>query len=204
MSENKKPRRHKPGWDLSAFFDEKGEEEFINWWESNTEKIEIFKMHPDDNYKVFLYAYAWFWYERVNEGWQDAIDLLGVQGDLINKLNAEIPEATKRGRLAATLEHWPAIQAEQKRLITLATKARPKAIEKRKKKAVENNAALDKAILDLLENHPHARSWTNDDIADWLAPKYPVYTRSTILQRVKKKAAEIRKKDRQNNQLPNR
>jgi hypothetical protein len=70
--------------------------------------------------------------------------------------------------------------------------------------AEKNNAELDKSILDLFENHPRARSWTNDDIADWLAPKYPVYKRSTILQRVKKKAAEIRKKDRQNSQLPNR
>ncbi len=200
MSETKKSRSSKPKDDLSALFPiREHEEAFHQWSRENTARIKAFNGNSD-SIKSLLYAISEFWYERVNKGWQDAIDLLKVQRDLINKLNDEIPEAVKRGQIAATLANWDAIQAKQERLITLHTKARPAAIKKRQEKAEKNNADLDKSISDLFENHPRARSWTNDDIADWLAEKNPIYTRSTILQRVKKKAAEIRKKDRQNRQ----
>lgn len=203
MNETKKPRSPKPKDEPASLFqDKETEAAFGKWWEANAKRLESFEKNPEKT-KTLLFALAEFWYERVNKAWQDTIDLLSKQGELIGKLQAELPEAVKRGRLAATLAHWPAIQAERERLVTLATKARPKAIEKRKQNAAENNAALDKAILDLFENHPRARSWTNNDIVDWLASRHPVYKPSTILQRVKKKAAEIRKKDRQDRQLPN-
>lgn len=197
MSETKKPRSPKPKDEPASLFQDKGTEAaFDEWWKSNAERLESFEKSPDKG-KTLLYAIAEFWYERINKAWQDTLDLLTKQGELVSKLNAEIPEAVKRGQLAALLSNWDAIQAKQDRLITLATKARPKAIEKRKQNAAENNAALDKAILDLFENHPRARSWTNNDVVEWLASRHPVYKPSTILQRVKKKAAEIRKKDRQ-------
>ena len=204
MSENKKPRLPKPKDDLSALFPNREHEEaFHQWMKENTALIESFNKNPDP-IKGLLYAVSEFWYERVNKGWQDTIDLLEVQRDLVNKLNDEIPEAVKRGQIAATLANWDAIQAKQERLITLHTKARPAAIKKRQEKAEKNNAELDRSISELFENHPRARSWTNEDIADWLAARNPVYKRTTILQRVKKKAAEIRKKDRENRQLLDR
>lgn len=204
MSENNKPRSPKPKDGFSALFQNREQEEaFHQWRRDNAERLKAFN-ESTDTIKSLLYAISEFWYERVNEGWQDTIDLVHQQSEFIDKLNAEIPEAVKRGQLAATLANWDAIQAKQKRLVTLNTRARPAAIKKRRRTAEKNNADLDKAISDLLENHPHAKSWTNDDIVDWLAPRHPVYKPSTILQRVKKIAAEIRKKDRQNRKLPNR
>lgn len=206
MSENKKPHSPKPKDDLSALFPNKEHEEaFQEWRRASADLVPLseFKKLPDVLQWLF-YAKAEFWLDRYSKGWDDALEVLAEQRDIFNEIRDAIPEAEKRGRLAATFENWDAIQAKQIRLLTLDTKARPAAIAKRRKTAETNNAALDKAISDLLENNPRAKSWTNDDIADWLAPKYPVYKRSTILQRVKKKAAEIRKKDRQNSQLPDR
>lgn len=209
MSDNKKPRIPKPMGDpkpkddLSALFPVKETEEaFKEWWRANADLMPLseFKKRQVELQWVF-YARAEFWADQYRKGWQDALEVLAEQHEIFSDV---IPQAEKYGRLAAILENWDAIQAKQTRLLILDTKARPAAIEKRKKKAVENNAALDKAISDLFENNPHAKSWTNDDIAGWLASRYPVYKSSTILQRVKKIAAEIRKKDRQNSQLPNR
>lgn len=204
MSETKRPRPPRSAQEpLPLFQDKETEAAFDEWWQANAERLESFEKSPDKS-KTLLFAVAEFWYARVNKAWQDTIDLVSMQGELINKLNAEIPEALKRGQLAAILANWDAIQAKQKRLVILNTRARPAAIRKRRETAEKNSADLDKAISDLLENNPYAKSWTNDEIVDWLALRHPVYKPSTILQRVKKIAAEIRKKDRQNSQLPDR
>lgn len=198
MSDNKKPSLPKPKDDLSALFPNKEHEEaFHQWSRENAARIKAFNENPD-SIKSLLYAISEFWYERVNKGWQDAIDLLSVQGNLINKLNAEIPEALKRGQLAATLAHWDAIQAKQERLITLHIKARPAAIKKRQEKAEKNNADLDKAISDLFDR-PDSKGWrwTNDDIADFLEPHFVgTYKRNSIFQRVKLLASKFRKEAR--------
>lgn len=196
----------KPKDDLSALFSDKETEEvFQEWRLSSADLIPLSKFEKmPDVLQWLFYAKAEFWLDRYSKGWDDANEVLAEQREIFKKIKDAIPEAEKYGRLAATFENWDAIQAKQKRLLTLDTKARPAAIEKRRKTAELNNEALNKAISDLLETHPHARSWTNEDIADWIAQKYLVYKRSTILQRVKKIAAEIRKKDRQNRQLPNR
>ena len=204
MSVNKNPSKPKPKDDLSALFPNKEHEEaFQEWRRANAMPLSEFKKLPDVLQWLF-YARAEFWLDRYSKGWDDALEVLAEQREIFKEIRDAIPEAEKRGRLAATFENWDAIQAKQKRLLTLDTKARPAAIAKRRKTAETNNADLDKAISDLLENHPHAKSWTNNDIVDWLVPRHPVYKPSTILQRVKRIAAEIRKKDRQNNQLPNR
>lgn len=205
MSDNKKTRAPKPKDDLSALFPNSEDEKEFQEWRLSADLMPLseFKKLPDALQWVF-YARAEFWLDRYSKGWDDALEALAEQHEMFKEIRDAIPQAEKHGRLAAILENWDAIQAKQIRLLTLDTKARPAAIAKRQKTAEINNADLDKAISDLLENHPHAKSWTNDDIVDWLAPRHPVYKPSTILQRVKKIAAEIRKKDRQNSQLPNR
>lgn len=198
MSDNKKPRLPKPKDDLSALFPNREHEEaFHQWRRENAVRIKAFNENSD-TIKGLLYAVSEFWYERVNEGWQDTIDLLSEQEELIEKLQAELPEAVKRGQIAATLANWDAIQAKQERLITLHTKARPAAIKKRQEKGEKNNADLDKAISDLFaRSDSKGWRWTNDDIADFLEPHfYGTYKRTSILQRVKFLASKFRKEAR--------
>jgi hypothetical protein len=123
MSDNKKLRLPKRKDDLSALFpNSEHEEAFHQWNRENAARIKAFNENPD-TIKGLLYAVSEFWYERVNKGWQDAIDLLSVQRNLINDLKAEIPEALKRGQLAAIFANWDAIQAKQERLATLNKKS---------------------------------------------------------------------------------
>jgi hypothetical protein len=192
MSETKIPRSPKLKDDLSAIFpDKETEAAFKAWWNAHTKKIDSFEKSES---KTLLHAVSEFWYERVNEGWTETIDLVRQQRELLDQFQKLIPEAEERGEMAAVISNWDAIRGKEERLITLEAKARPAAIEKRREAADRNNATLDKAVSDLFAR-PESKGWrwTNDDIADFIAKNLPIYKRSTILQRVKTLAAKHRK-----------
>lgn len=187
---------------LTAFFLElpstKGTDDtFEAWRKANAKGLELFEEQPEKT-RTFFFALASYWLARYSKGWDDAIETMKMQSEMIKEMAAELPKAVNRARLETIMANWDAIQAKQKRLITLHTKARPEAIKKRREKAEKNNAGLDKAISDLFAG-PDSKGWrmTNDDIADFLEPYFEgMYKRSTILQRVKMLAANHRNKGR--------
>jgi len=117
MSENKNPSKPKPKDDLSALFPNREHEEaFHRWARDNTERIKAFNGNADA-VKSLLYAISEFWYDRVNEGWQDTIDLVHQQSELLNKMQNAVPEAFKHGEFIALFKERDKLRAYESRII---------------------------------------------------------------------------------------
>lgn len=117
MREAKSPRPAKGKSDLSAIFpDKETEAAFGEWWNANAKRLESFEQHPEKS-KTLLFALAQFWYERVNAAWQDTIDLVGQQSELLNKMQNAIPEAFRHGEFMALLKERDKLQAHESRIL---------------------------------------------------------------------------------------
>lgn len=117
MSENKKPHSPKQKDDLSALFPNREHEEaFLQWWRDNAERFKTFN-ESSDTIKNLLYAISEFWYERVNEGWQDTIDLVDRQSELLNKMQNAVPEAFKHGEFMALFKERDKLRAHESRIL---------------------------------------------------------------------------------------
>lgn len=178
MSDNKKPRIPKPKGDpkakddLSALFtDKETEEAFHEWRRANANLMPLseFKKLPDVLQWLF-YARAEFWVDQYSKGWQDALDQLSEQGELVQKLAlTDLPKAVGWAKLNTILEHLPAIQANQERLIALA-KGRQMGAEAQKQYAAETQKIIFEINSDLLKN-PNTARWDLDRRAGYIAEK---------------------------------
>lgn len=169
MSENKKPRLPKPKDDLSALFPNREHEEaFHQWSRENSALIKFFNENPD-SIKSLLYAISEFWYERVNKGWAETIELVERQSEIITSLEAQIPLAAKQGELAAIISNAKALEAHAKRIIALA-KGRRMGAEAQKQYAAETQEIIIGINADLLKN-PNTARWDLERRADYIAEK---------------------------------
>jgi hypothetical protein len=117
MSETKTPRPAKRKNDLSAIFpDKETEAAFDEWWKANAKRLDSFEQHPEKS-KTLLFALAQFWYERVNKAWDDTIDLVHRQSELLNKIQNAIPEAFRHGEFMALLKERDKLRAHESRII---------------------------------------------------------------------------------------
>lgn len=117
MSEAKTPRPAKRKNDLSAIFpDKESEAAFDEWWKANAKRLDSFEQHPEKS-KTLLFALAEFWYGRVNAAWQDTIELVGQQSELLNKLQDAIPEAFRHGEFMALLKERDKLRAHESRIL---------------------------------------------------------------------------------------
>lgn len=138
MSDNKKPRPQKPkGEPVSLFQDKETEAAFLEWMDANAKRWESFEKSPEKS-KTFLYALAEFWYDRVNKAWQDTLDLVSVQSELLNKMQNAVTEAFKHGEFMALFKERDKLRAHETRILGGKLRAEQLANQKKdKQKAIE-------------------------------------------------------------------
>lgn len=183
--------------------DKSFKEEFSKWKKKNKQTIEFFEKSPDA-VKTFLFAHADFWYERVNNGWDDSLSLIKQQAELLERqralislLHKTIPEARRFGEEAVLSAYGDKIKQAERHQEALAL-GRKKGTLARQNKAKKNREALQLYIEQYYENpnNPGA-TLTNKQVADWVHKGFGRYKYNTILGYVKRIAAEHRKKKRQ-------
>lgn len=135
MSENKNPSKPKPKDDLSALFsDKETEEAFQVWRRANAVLMPLseFKKLPDVLQWVF-YARAEFWLDRYSKGWDDALDLVKLQSELLNKMQNAVPQAYKHGEIMALFKERDKLRAHESRILGGNLRAEQLANQKRNK-----------------------------------------------------------------------
>lgn len=135
MSEHRKPRPPKPKDDLSALFsDKETEEAFQEWRRVNADLMPLseFKKLPDALRWLF-YARAEFWLDRYSKGWDDALDLVHQQSELLNKMQNAVPEAFKHGEFMALFKERDKLLAHESRILGGKLRAEQLANQKKDK-----------------------------------------------------------------------
>lgn len=133
MSETKKLPSQKPKDDLSVLFPNKEHEAaFHEWRRGNGERLKAFDGNTD-TIKSLLYAISEFWNDRFNEGWQDTIDLVHQQSELLNKMQNAVPEAFKHGEFMALLRERDKLLAHESRILGGKLRAEQLANQKKDK-----------------------------------------------------------------------
>lgn len=119
MSENKKPHSPKSKDDLSALFsDKETEEAFQEWRRASADLVPLseFKKLPDVLQWLF-YARVAFWLDRYSKGWDDALNLVHEQSELLNKMQNAVPEAFKHGEFMALFKERDKLRAHESRIL---------------------------------------------------------------------------------------
>ncbi|GBG15390.1 peptide-binding protein [Novimethylophilus kurashikiensis] len=174
------------------FSDKETEAEFSKWCSTHVDRIEWFSK-LSDKAKILNWALAEFWYGRVNAKWDEALELVKMQGEIIASNKSTIETARKNGALSALLANWDKIQAAETQK-TILDNGRMKGTEARQKKAKSNHAVLEKAINDLFSAPDKPGwQWSNGEITQYILKHHHVYAESTVKQKVKILAAQHRK-----------
>ena len=176
--------------------------EFSKWRKKNEKLLAEFRESSDFN-KELSFAEARFWLEKYSAGWDEAFGLLDRKTDLIDQLLQDVRKARTsgewKGQVETLLAYSNEIAAFAKQRAALA-RGRALGAQKKRDRAKENRASLDKAISDLFTG-PEKKGfqWSNQQITDFLACRFRSgYSRGTILKAVKRIAPQHRKAARQN------
>lgn len=174
------------------FSDKETEDEFIEWRKSHANEIDAFEKLPDKT-KSLLWQLAEFWCERVNAKWDEALDLVKIQREIIESNQSTAEMARKSGELSALLANFDKIRSAETQRKNLAL-GRPKGTKARQEAAKKNQADLEKAINDLFsDSNKPGFQWTNDEITTFILKRFGAYKSSTVKQKVKIIAAKHRK-----------
>lgn len=135
LSDNKKARSPKSKDDLSALFsDKETEEAFQEWRRASVDLISLSKFEKmPDVLQWLLYAKAEFWLDRYSKGWDDALDLVKLQSELLNKMQNAVPQAYKHGEVMALFKERDKLRAHESRILGGSLRAEQLAIQKRNK-----------------------------------------------------------------------
>lgn len=191
MGVNRKTAKIESTLGSEIFSDKELGEAFDKWCQENEGLLGLFESQPEA-LKGLMFAIsefhasrAWLLFEEARE----FASLLGKRGD---EIEASIPQMLMLAKFDSVLENKDAILAFSKRQQALAL-GRQLGVLKRQNKGKERRDKLTEAIAHLFDK-PDKPGWrqTNEQITDFLVPRFPAYKRSTISRHVNSVAAKYR------------